>query len=174
MKRLLLGQRSVVLSELKVYAWRSAIAPISLITILALASSVWLGQAVIAPEAAQAYTSRVSLFLARQLGESYETLIRRAEITARAGAQRSFDADLLVAEVIITVVGESQGISVPILTLQATREQWRNRPDPQYWSTYYPDARALLGVSTPSPPASEFPVPEPPAPQPPAQAAPDL
>lgn len=166
MKRLLLGPCPAILNQLESCLWRTAIAPISLLTILGLASSVWLGQAAIAPQAVQAYTSRVSLFLTRQLGESYETLIRRAEITARAGAQRSFDADLLVTEVILTVVGENQGISVPILTLQVPREQWRNRPEPQYWSTYYPDARALLGVLTPPP--------EPSTPQPPAQVAPNL
>ena len=166
MKRLLLGQCAAVLNTLKARRWRAAIAPASLLPILGAASCLWLGQAAIAPPMAQAYTSRVSLFLPRQLDESYETLIRRSEITARAAAQRSFDADLLVTEVIITVVGENQGISVPILTLQATREQWRNRPDPQYWSTYYPDARALLGVPTPSPTPS--------GPQTPAQIAPNL
>lgn len=169
MKQMLLGQCSVFFAQLEVRLWRSAIAPMSLLTTLGLVSSLWLGQAAIAPQAAQAYTSRVSLFLTRELGESYETLIRRAEITARAGAQRSFDADLLVTEVTITVVGENQGISVPILTLDATREQWRNRPDAQYWSTYYPDARALLGVTTPSPST-----PETSPPRPPAQEAPNL
>ncbi|ASC72365.1 hypothetical protein XM38_033220 [Halomicronema hongdechloris C2206] len=96
------------------------------------------------PPAVQAYTARVSLFLTREFGESYESLIQRAEITARAATQRSFDVDLLTTEVIVMVVGENQGLSVPILTLQVSRNQWRQRPDPQYWSTYYENAEALL------------------------------
>lgn len=151
MKRLFLGYGYAILNTLQGRSGRTAAGTIGLISILGSAGGVWLGQAAIAPQSAHAYTSRVSLFLTRELGERYTTLIRRAEITARAGAQRSFDADLLVTEVIITVVGENQGISVPILTLQATREQWRNRPEPQYWSTYYPDARDLLGVPAPAP-----------------------
>lgn len=99
------------------------------------------------PPAAQAYTSRVSLFLSRDTDESYEGFLRRAEATARAGVQRSFDTDLLITEVVVVVVGENQGISVPIMTVQVTRNEWRDRPDPQYWATYYESARALLGFS---------------------------
>ncbi|MDJ0703667.1 MAG: hypothetical protein QNJ46_10345 [Leptolyngbyaceae cyanobacterium MO_188.B28] len=167
MKRLLLGYGFAILNRLQTHSGRTAVGTIGLMSILGAAGGVWLGQAAISPQAAHAYTSRVSLFLTRELNERYTTLIRRAEITARAGAQRSFDADLLVTEVIITVVGENQGISVPILTLQATREQWRNRPEPQYWSTYYPDARELLGV-----PEAESLDPDASPPQTPGQIAP--
>jgi len=104
----------------------------------------WAVEMVTQPPVAQAYTARVSLFLTREFGESYESLIQRAEITARAATQRSFDIDLLTTEVIVMVVGENQGLSVPILTLQVSRNQWRQRPDPQYWSTYYDNAEVLL------------------------------
>lgn len=94
---------------------------------------------------AQAYTARVSLFLYRSPGESYSSFLRRSEQVARAGVQRSLDADLLTTEVIVTVVGENQGISVPIMAVQVTRNQWRDRPDPQIWATYYSSAQLLLG-----------------------------
>ncbi|WP_008318396.1 hypothetical protein [Leptolyngbya sp. PCC 6406] len=97
------------------------------------------------PPAAQAYTARVSLFVYRDSGEPYENFLRRAEAISRAGVQRSLDADLLTTEVIVTVVGENQGISVPIMDVQVTRNQWRDRPDPQYWATYYESASLLLG-----------------------------
>ncbi|MEB3269182.1 MAG: hypothetical protein VKJ09_11630 [Leptolyngbya sp.] len=98
------------------------------------------------PHAAYAYTARVSLFIYRDPGEDYENFLRRAEIIARAGVQRALDADLLTTEVIITVVGENQGISVPIMDVQVTRNEWRDRPDPQYWATYYDSAALLLGL----------------------------
>ena len=38
--------------------------------------------------------------------------LQRAEIVARAAVQRSFDADILMTDVIVTVVGDYQGIAV--------------------------------------------------------------
>ncbi|MBD0269100.1 MAG: hypothetical protein ICV77_12500 [Cyanobacteria bacterium Co-bin8] len=114
--------------------------------VLGLSSLTWVGQGLLTPPAAVAYTSRVSLFLVREQDESYASLVRRAQITARAGVQRSFDADLLVTEAIVVVVGESQGITVPILTVEVTRDQWRNLPDVTYWAKYYSTANALMGL----------------------------
>lgn len=96
------------------------------------------------PQAAEAYTARNSLFLSRNPSENYDTFLRRSEAIARAAVQRSFDADLLITEVIVTVVGENQGISIPIMDVQVTRNAWRDRPDVQYWATYYESASALL------------------------------
>jgi hypothetical protein len=98
------------------------------------------------PHAAYAYTARVNLFIYRDPGEDYENFLRRAEMISRAGVQRALDADLLATEVIVTVVGENQGISVPIMTVQVTRNEWRETPDPQYWTTYYDTASFLLGL----------------------------
>ena len=110
-------------------------------------TGVWLTEALIAPQASQAYTSRLDLFLARESGETYETLLRRAEMAARAGAQRSFDQDLLTTNVSVNVVVESSGVTVPILSLRVDREEWRSRPETYYWATYYRTAQALLSSS---------------------------
>lgn len=114
--------------------------------LLGSAFTLWLGTTVVTPPPAIAYTSRVSIFLTRDSNESFEGLVQRAEITARAAVQRSFDADLLVTEAVVTIVGENQGISVPILTVEVTREQWRSRPDVQYWTRYYDTSAGLLGL----------------------------
>lgn len=107
-------------------------------------TGIWLTEALIAPQASQAYTSRLDLFLARETGETYDTLLRRAEMAARAGAQRSFDQDLLITNVSVTVVVEGEGVTVPILSLRVDRDQWRSRPETYYWATYYRTAEALL------------------------------
>lgn len=112
-------------------------------------TGVWLTEALIAPQASQAYTSRLDLFIAREGGETYETLLRRAEMAARAGAQRSFDQDLLTTNVSVNVVVESSGITVPILSLRVDRDQWRARPETYYWATYYRTAETLLGTASP-------------------------
>ncbi len=110
-------------------------------------TGIWITEALIAPQASQAYTSRLDLFLDRESGENYEALIRRAEMAARAGAQRSFDQDLLTTNVSINVVVESQGVTVPILSLRVDRDQWRSHPETYYWATYYRTAEMLLSTS---------------------------
>ena len=107
-------------------------------------TGVWLTEALIAPQTSWAYTSRLDLFLAREMDETYDTLLRRAEMAARAGAQRSFDQDLLITDVSVTVVVEGDGVTVPILALRVNREDWRARPETYYWATYYRTAEMLL------------------------------
>ncbi|NET34421.1 MAG: hypothetical protein F6K19_20745 [Cyanothece sp. SIO1E1] len=124
----------------------STFTSVSLVTAIGLAGGIWLGQGAIAPQIAQAYTARATIALDQQSDETFETLIHRAELAARTAAQRSFDTDVLIADVVITITGESQGLVVPILTLQVNRPQWKNRPDPKFWSTYFRDARDLLGL----------------------------
>ncbi len=101
-----------------------------------------------APPAAVAYTSRVNLFLTREPGESFDVFIQRAEIVARAAVQRSFDADIVMTDVIVTVVGDTQNVAVPILTVEVSRNDWQLRPDVEYWGTYYQAAEGLLRSGT--------------------------
>lgn len=126
------------LAAIRAIAWKLAL-------LLGLSGLAWMGQTVLTPPTALAYTSRISLFLTREQDESFESLVRRAEITARAGVQRSFDSDLLVTDAVVMVVGESQGITVPILMVDVTRNQWRSLPDVEYWAKYYDTASSLLG-----------------------------
>ena len=124
-------------------SWKRSIVSAGLAALIG-GTGVWLTEALIAPQASQAYTSRLDLFLARESNETYETLLRRAEMAARAGAQRSFDQDLLTTNVSVNVVVESSGVTVPILSLRVDREEWRSRPETYYWATYYRTAQALL------------------------------
>jgi hypothetical protein len=98
----------------------------------------------VAPPVAEAYTSRLNLFLVRDTHESFETFLRRSEMIARAGVQRSFDSDVLMTDVAVTIIGESQGLSMPVLTVAVSRRDWQHQPDVLAWVQYYPAARALL------------------------------
>ena len=128
-------------------SWQRSLLSAGLAAILG-GTGIWLTEALIAPQASQAYTSRLDLFLTREAGESYDTLLRRGEMAARAGAQRSFDQDLLITDVSVTVVVEGEGVSVPILSLRVDRDQWRVRPETYYWATYYRTAEMLLSSPT--------------------------
>lgn len=127
------------------------IASLSLVALLGLSGSFCAFEGAIAPPIAQAYTSRVNITLDRQPNESFATLVRRAEAVARAAAQRSFDNDILVTEAAIVITGQNIGLSAPILTLEVSRENWKNHPDTQRWSTYYPNSKALLRIDDPTP-----------------------
>lgn len=100
--------------------------------------------ALVAPPIAQAYTSRVNLYVVREQGESFTTLVQRSEIIARAAVQRSFDSDVLMTDVIVTVIGDNQGISVPILTVPVSRSEWRLVPDVTQWAQYFEASRYLV------------------------------
>ncbi|MGD2181880.1 hypothetical protein [Lusitaniella coriacea] len=130
--------------------------------LLGLAGLSWMGGCAIAPQMVQAYTARFAIPLLRQGEESYQTLLTRAENIARAAAQRSFDSDILVTQVSISIIGQNNSATVPILKLEVSRQDWRKFPDPQRWARYFPNAPILLGISpTPSPSAVPSTQPEP-------------
>jgi len=109
-------------------------------------AAIALAALVSVPQVVQAYTARVTLFVPRDPDESYDTFLRQAEAIARAGIQRSFDADILTSEVILVIVGENQGLAIPVMEVQVTRNEWQERPDPQYWARYYNNASTLLDL----------------------------
>jgi hypothetical protein len=106
--------------------------------------SLWLTQSIIAPMTAQAYKARTDVFLDRLRDETYQSFIHRAEIIARAGAQRSFDRDILISNVSVMVIGRHNGTETPVLMLEVSRSNWRERPDTRRWATYYRMAQTLL------------------------------
>jgi hypothetical protein len=122
------------------------------LSLLMLTGGVWVSQTALHPPVAQAYKSRVDVTLDRLKDETYQSMIRRAEIVARAAAQRSFDRDILMSEVSIMVIGEYQGAEAPLLLLEVSRQNWRQRPDTRRWATYYRTAKRLLQLpSAPDP-----------------------
>ncbi|MGK7923637.1 MAG: hypothetical protein AB4290_00035 [Spirulina sp.] len=113
---------------------------------LSLGGSFALGSTAIAPQRVWAYTDRTTIELYLRSGESFQVLLRRAEVVARAAAQRSFDRDILITSVSVDVVGKNNGAIAPILRLRVSRQTWARQPDPQLWAIYFPNAPFLLGV----------------------------
>lgn len=141
----------------------------SVLFLLGGAVPLWLVTETIAPQIVLAYTARVDLSIDSLPEENYETLLRRAEAAARAATQRSFDQDILVTDVSIIVSVQNYGAIAPVLELGVSRSQWRNRPDPQRWATYFKTAQTLLFfgqaltpvVSSPSPTPAPNPIQKP-------------
>jgi len=109
-------------------------------------SLLWVSSVVLFPPAAAAYTAEDLLTVSWLAGEDYLALARRAEVVARAAAQQGFDTDILLTRVVITVLGQNGGQTAPILKLDVGRNDWRQRPDPRYWASYYRSTPALLGL----------------------------
>lgn len=114
------------------------------VLLLSTAVPMWLVIDAIAPQMVKAYTSRTDLEIDRLPGDNYQSLLRRAEAVARAAAQRNFDQDILVTDVSIIVSVQNYGAIAPVLELNVSRNQWRNRPDPQRWAKYFKMAQTLL------------------------------
>jgi hypothetical protein len=82
----------------------------------------------------QAYNARTDVVLDRLTNETFDALKQRAEVIARAAAQRSFDRDVLISDVSVNIIARNNGSEMPLM----------NRPDVRRWATYYKSAQALL------------------------------
>lgn len=93
----------------------------------------------------QAYTARLDVTIDRAPSETYDSIVRRAEVVARAAVQRGFDRDLLANEVSVIIVGRNGGMASPVISVWVTRSQWQSRPDTKRWATYYRGSKSFLG-----------------------------
>lgn len=96
--------------------------------------------------AALAERREVDIRLPVNQDEGFTVMTRRAEILARSAAQRTFDREVLVSNVSVKVTAQSQDQAAIILQLIVSRDEWASRPDPKVWATYFPMAKALLGI----------------------------
>lgn len=130
----------------------------SLMLKLALYSGIGISLSIGYTPAAYAYATQEEITVYPETGEDYNALTRRAETAARSLAQRRFDTDILQTRVIVTILTENNGQIAPILTLDVNRNDWRRRPDPQVWATYYHSTRSLLEMGGSGTPRSTQPV----------------
>jgi len=78
--------------------------------------------------------------------EGFTVMTRKAEKLARSAVQRTFDRDVIVSDVSVKVTAQSQEAAAIILQLIVSRSDWTSRPDPKVWATYFPMAKALIGL----------------------------
>ncbi|BAZ10474.1 hypothetical protein NIES4071_22900 [Calothrix sp. NIES-4071] len=123
---------------------RAKIRIVKAILMLGTTVPIWVATEGIAPLKVHAYTATGDIVIDRLSEETYQNMLTRAEAAARAAAQRTFDQDILITEVSVIISGQNYGAIAPILELRVSRQQWRNRPDPKVWATYFKTARNLL------------------------------
>ncbi|WP_159787359.1 YfaP family protein [Sodalinema gerasimenkoae] len=95
----------------------------------------------------QAATERLTVTLSPQRGEGFQDLLTRAETIAQEEIQRTFNADVVVSDVSLVVMGENRGLMTPLLSVDVRRDRWRGNPQLSEWAQYYSNARQLLGFN---------------------------
>jgi len=107
------------------------------------------GLEILTAPAVQAYEARLSVTLDREKDETFQTLVKRGEVVARAAVQQAFDTDILATDVSVFINGRSGGLEAPLLSIQISRFQWQSFPDTRQWATYYPSTQSLLRLESP-------------------------
>lgn len=97
---------------------------------------------------ARAFTLYQDIGIARQREENFDALNIRGQAIARAYIQQSFDQDILVSEVILTIIAQNQGLISPIFKVTVTRDEWRNNPNPEFWLSSYSTSALLLKMDS--------------------------
>lgn len=99
------------------------------------------------PAQVQATTERLTVTLSLQAGEGFRELLTRAETIVQEEIQQTFDADIVVSDVSVMVMGEHQGLMTPLLSVDVRRDRWRANPQLSEWARYYGNAEELLGFN---------------------------
>ncbi|MBV9387964.1 MAG: hypothetical protein JOZ78_16195 [Chroococcidiopsidaceae cyanobacterium CP_BM_ER_R8_30] len=126
----------------------------TMVGLLGLGGALWLTTETFSPQIAWAEAARVNLSLDRMPNETFESLVQRAKAAATTAVQTSFQQNNEITNVAVTVVAQNKGAIAPILSLQVNRQEWHSSSTLQPWTTYYPNAKALLqfdNVATTSP-----------------------
>jgi len=120
----------------------------TLVMLLGLTGGSWVTNELLIPQIAQAETARIDLSVTSKPNETYETLVNRAEGAVLAAVEEKFDQNKHLTSVKVMVMGENYGSTAPLLSLEVSRNQWHKNPDIEIWSTYFANARSLLGLSS--------------------------
>jgi len=113
-------------------------------------AAAWTGSAIV-PTVARAYIARQDVAVEHRAGDTFANLLRRGEALARSTVQQAFDSDPLVTDVSIMVLGQNGSAVAPLLTVEVSRDEWSQLPDPTEWAQYFASARGLLGLDAPPP-----------------------
>jgi hypothetical protein len=103
---------------------------------------------------ATAETKQLALTLNSYDNQNFASLIQQAESLAQYYIEQEFRQNSSATEVSITIVGERNGQTVPLLSSKVSRFNWQNQPIIQNWTTYFRSSKTLLGFVQPPVPQS--------------------
>ncbi len=121
------------------------------LTSLTVISTGWLSLGLLNQPKVIAQIPQIPLTLSREANETYLSFVQRATnlVTTRLG--NNFSQNSSLNQVRIVVIGENNGNVAPVLSVNMSRQQWLNNPNPEPLINYFPDSQFLLGFDTPAP-----------------------
>jgi hypothetical protein len=111
----------------------------------------WLSMDFINSPLAIAQISQIPLTLSREPDETYPSFVQRATTLVATRLKNDFSKNSSLNELRIVVIGQNNGNIAPVLSVNMSRQQWLNNPNPQPLINYFADSEFLLGFDTPVP-----------------------
>jgi hypothetical protein len=146
---------------------------------LSLGCGGWFTVILVDSPAAIAQISQIPLTLSREPDETYPSFVQRATTLVASRFKNDFSKNSSLNELRIVVIGQNNGNIAPVLSVNMSRRQWLNNPNPQPLINYFADSEFLLGFDAPvaPPPQTAIAAPTnpstpPPDPSPPSNSSP--
>jgi hypothetical protein len=108
-----------------------------------------------------AQISQIPLTLSREPDETYPSFVQRATTLVATRLKNDFSKNSSLNELRIVVIGQNNGNIAPVLSVNMSRQQWLNNPNPQPLINYFADSEFLLGFDTPVAPIPQTSTPVP-------------
>jgi hypothetical protein len=128
---------------------------------LSLGCGGWFTVALVDSPVAIAQISQIPLTLSRQPDETYPSFVQRATTLVASRFKNDFSKNSSLNELRIVVIGQNNGNIAPVLSVNMSRQQWLNNPNPQPLINYFADSEFLLGFDTPVAPIPQTATPVP-------------
>ncbi|MFM7441162.1 MAG: hypothetical protein ACKO2V_21630 [Snowella sp.] len=109
----------------------------------------WFTVALVDSPVAIAQISQIPLTLSREPDETYPNFVQRATTLLTTRLKNDFSKNSSLNEVRIVVIGQNNGNIAPVLSVNMSRRQWLNNPNPQPLINYFSDSEFLLGFDAP-------------------------
>lgn len=103
----------------------------------------------IVPTPVKAEPRQIQLLLSSQGNQNFEALVRQAESVVSNVLGQAFAENPRSTEISVMIVGERNGVIVPLLSANVSRSNWQATPIVQAWTRYFSSAEVLLGFATP-------------------------
>ena len=124
---------------------------------LSLGCAGWFTVALVDSPVAIAQISQIPLTLSREPDETYPNFVQRATTLVTARLKNDFSKNSSLNELRIVVIGQNNGNIAPVLSVNMSRRQWLNNPNPQPLINYFSDSEFLLGFDVPVAPVAPTP-----------------
>jgi hypothetical protein len=128
---------------------------------LSLGCGGWFTVALVDSPVAIAQISQIPLTLSREPDETYPNFVQRATTLVTTRLKNDFSKNSSLNELRIVVIGQNNGNIAPVLSVNMSRQQWLNNPNPQSLINYFADSEFLLGFDTPVAPIPQTATPVP-------------